>query len=151
MHGEDGHERDRKADDIDERHGDRPERQRQGGVAHADRTRVGAEGENEDVLEDDGDREHGHHLRFRAPFGERLQEIAVDRDRQRGDEERDHRQTEQRVDAGEREEEEARVGADEKKVAMRQVDEAHDAEDDRQAEGGKREHATEQHARHDRA
>jgi hypothetical protein len=132
-------------------HGDAAAQRHGGRLPSAGRqaARIGGEGLQQAVLDDDRQAE-GHQQRREdiaadgAVQHERLQQIADDEHQRQRDEGRDRQRQPQHRRHRENDE-----GCQHDKVAMGQVDEAHDAEDQRQAGGEQGVEPAQEHALHD--
>jgi hypothetical protein len=89
----------RKADNVNLRHGDRPQGQRHVGVVTLDRPGVGAKGQYEGILQDNRNPEGGHHRRLRAFSGKRHQQELMHRKGEQRDSAPNHQQSEKGINA----------------------------------------------------
>jgi len=117
------------------------------GVGRVDRAGVGREGQQVQVLQDDGDAEHRHHRRLHALAGQRRNQQPLARPGQQGNHRPHHRQAEDRVQTCVLQQVEGQVGPRHQQLAMGQVHQAHHAERNRQPQGREGQHAAQQDAR----
>jgi len=121
-------------EDSDRDHVDGPDGQRQRGERVPDGLRRGVPDEDRRVLDDDGQRHHGEHgdldgLIAQASQDQPLHDRTDERDARHRQEARD-----EEIDAPQREERVEEEGAQHEELAVGEVDHAHDAEDEGEAD-----------------
>ena len=111
-----------------------------------ERARVGAEALEQQVVDDDREPEGREHRHQQPAARAALEHQALQRPADQRHRRRDQAEAEKRLDAEAVGQNEERVGREHREAAVREIDDAHDAEHEREPAGDQRVIAAEQHA-----
>ncbi len=114
-----------------------------------ERTGVGAEALEQEIVDDDREPEGREHRHEQPAARAALEHQALERPADQRHRRRDQAEAEKRLDAEAVGQNEEGVGGQHRQAAMREVDDAHDAEHEREPAGDQRVIAAEQHALND--